>query len=233
MEASKYVTVFLTLFCWAPQAHPQGTFQNLAFESAVLVPIPGDPVGRVQFGPAFPGWNGYIGGVQQTNALYNLAALDSSAISIIDTNPSGWTIGVIQGRYSAVVQAGIGNGLPATDTTLLQIAKVPSGAETLRFTAYYASDDGLSSLVVSLGGQSLPLIPLQSESPFTIYGADIHGLAGQSAELAFTVLAQVPHHSNNTLFLDSITFSDLRIPEPSTFVLFAFGSLFFFYLRRR
>jgi len=113
------------------------------------------------------------------------------------------------------------------------MAAVPFGAESLRFTAYYASEDGLNSLIVTLGGQSLPLVPLQSASPFTIYGADIHGLAGQSAELAFTVLAEIPHHSNNTLFLDSIVFSDQPIPEPSVLGSFLLGGLLLIIVRRR
>lgn len=32
----------------AVQAPSQGTFQNLNFESAVLVPVPGGPLGAVQ-----------------------------------------------------------------------------------------------------------------------------------------------------------------------------------------
>jgi hypothetical protein len=65
-------------------SHGQGTFQNLGFESASVVAIPGQ---LVPFGTAFPGWVGYVGGVQQTTALYNSIYLDSSVISIID---SGW-----------------------------------------------------------------------------------------------------------------------------------------------
>src|SRR5882762_9376696 len=83
----------------APAAKAQGTFQNLGFESAVLVPVTGNTntTAIVQFAPTFPGWSGYIGGIEQTNALYNFTLLDTSAISIINTDPPGWGIGVIQG----------------------------------------------------------------------------------------------------------------------------------------
>ena len=86
----------------------QGNFQNLGFESATLVPIPGDPYGSVQFAAAFPGWTGLVGGTQQTNALYNNVFLSVSTISIID---SGWSYpslgGVIQGNYTAILQGGV------------------------------------------------------------------------------------------------------------------------------
>src|ERR1017187_8264435 len=84
-----FTKVFLTiipLFA-AHLAASAANFQNLGFESASLVPIPADPYNRVQFGPAFPGWTGYVGGVQQTAALYNNEFLDTSGIGIID---HGW-----------------------------------------------------------------------------------------------------------------------------------------------
>ena len=46
-------------------------FQDLDFESATLVPVPGDPYHAVQFAPAFPGWTVDIAGAIDTNALYD------------------------------------------------------------------------------------------------------------------------------------------------------------------
>jgi hypothetical protein len=99
----------------------QGSFQNLDFESATLVPIPGDPYGRVRFAPAFPGWTGSVGGLGQTAALYDAAFLDSSGVSIINRGWSGPipnSGGVISGSFTALLQAGvtIPVGTPA-DTT--------------------------------------------------------------------------------------------------------------------
>src|SRR5437773_4772101 len=91
-------------------APAQGTFQNLDFEAATLLRIPGDPYGRVEFSPAFPGWNGYVGSSLQGAALYNNSFLDSSGISIID---QGWphfvgpVAGLIEGNFSAILQAGV------------------------------------------------------------------------------------------------------------------------------
>ena len=118
----------------------QSTFQNLDFESATLIPIPGDPYGSVQFVAAFPGWTGYIGTNQVSAALYNRALLDSSGIAIID---SGWqhdlgaAAGVIEGSYSAILQAGVvGTITNPQDTRLSQTGLVPAGAQSLRFKAY-------------------------------------------------------------------------------------------------
>src|SRR5437879_4471805 len=57
-------------------ASAQGTFQNLDFELATLVPIAGDPYARVQFVPAFPGWRGYVGTNLESAALYNRTFLE-------------------------------------------------------------------------------------------------------------------------------------------------------------
>jgi hypothetical protein len=45
-------------------------FVNLDFESATLVPVPGDRYHTVQFAQAFPGWTKTMVGAIDTNALY-------------------------------------------------------------------------------------------------------------------------------------------------------------------
>ena len=203
----------------------QGTFQNLDFESASPGPTSPNTVG---FGAAFPGWNGYVGGVQQATALYNLAALDSSAISIVDR---GWSRvvpnsgGVISGNFTALLQAGTTGPVPTpADTTLSQTGLVPTTAQSLEFKAYFV---GVGVFTVTLGSQQLSLTPLGSGSNYTLYGADIHAVAGQTAELDFTLLAEDPHVNNRYLFLDSIQFSSQPIPEPGVFGLCALGAVLF------
>ena len=208
----------------------QGSFQNLGFESASLVPIPGDPYGRVQFAPAFPGWTGLVGGAQQTAALYNNWFLDTSGITILDHGWSSATLGALgvtgplAGNYSALLQAGL-FGTPA-DTAISQTALVPAAAQSLLFNAYAPGFlSPLIPLTVTLGGQRLSLTPLASGANYTSYGADIHALAGTTAKLDFTVPAGNPHVNNNYVFLDSIQFSDQPIPEPGVFGLCALGAL--------
>src|SRR4051812_47030667 len=78
----------------------QGTvqFQNLNFESATIVPISGSVV---QFGPAFPGWVGYIASNSVSGTLYNNLGIGSSQIALLDANSPGSI-----SNYTAVLQGG-------------------------------------------------------------------------------------------------------------------------------
>jgi hypothetical protein len=220
----------ILICCPCIPARSQGSFQNLDFESASLVPIPGDLYERVQFMPAFPGWTGYVGGVQQNGALYDNAFLDSSGISILDHATDGAANflihgRLIQGNYTALLMAGFALGaFQPADTTLAQTGLIPVGTQSLLFNTFtYSVNPG--TFGVALGGQTLSLTPIHSDPNSVLYGADIHTWAGQSAELAFTAFAQDPHVSNIYLFLDSIQFSSQPIPEPSVLGLFTFGTL--------
>src|SRR6266446_5607306 len=109
MAPYRCLVLCAAIACCSVAARAQGTFQNLGFESATLVPISGTSPSPVQFGPAFPGWTGSVGGVQQTFALFNEVYLDSSGITVIDqgwTSPFGGPSGTIEGSYTAVLQAG-------------------------------------------------------------------------------------------------------------------------------
>jgi hypothetical protein len=226
LQTPAWWVVGVALLLGVASAAGQGTFQNLAFESGS--PGPTSP-NTVSFDAAFPGWTGYMAGIQQTTALYNRVALDTSAISLIDQGWSSYlgSAGVIEGRYTAVLQAGLGlsSGTPA-NVAISQTALVPAASQSLRFEAYGPGSVSTAlPLFVMLGGQRLSFIPLGSGSNYTLYGADIHTLAGQSAELAFTVPAEDPHLNNNYVFLDAIQFSNLPIPEPSAFGLSVLGAL--------
>jgi len=223
MTIQKSVMVCAAICCCAVAAWAQGTFQNLGFESATLVPIPGDAYGKVQFAPAFPGWTGSVGGVQQSAALYNNFFLDTSGNGIMDSG-GPFLGGVIQGNYTALIQAGFGPGtFTPADTTLSQTGLVPSAAQSLLFRANL--DPSYATFGVTLGGLPLSLFPLGGGTNYTLYGADIRALAGQTAELDFTVFAQRPHMDNYTLFLDSIQFSGTAIPEPGVLGLSALGAM--------
>src|SRR5258707_10862572 len=229
---NKKSLVLAAFICGAATVQGQGRFQNLNFESAVLVPVPGDPYGSVYFSPAFPGWTASIAGVTQTTTLHSSSFLDTSGTGIIDriSNPP-FNIPVIEGNYSALLQAAYSYPLQPPYTTLSQSGIVPPTAQTLLFKAYEEGDDP-SNFVVTLGGVPLSVVPISTDATnplnITLYGADIHGWAGQNQELAFTILAQRPYNSHiRTMLLDSIQFSTESIPEPGVFALSTFGTFFF------
>ena len=200
-------------------ARAQGTFQNLDFESATLPPVPTS----LQFGSAFPGWTGCVGGVPLGTALYNNEFLDSSGISIVDRNSIAGS--VIQGNYTAILQAGLALGTPQpADTTLSQTGLVPSGTQSLLFQARFTFGQSPTSFAVTMDGQNLSLVPQSSSGGNTLYSADVRQWAGQTATLDFTVFAARPHIDNAFLTLDAIQFYPVPVPEPGVFCLFAVGS---------
>ena len=201
-------------------------FVDLNFESATLVPVPGAIYNDVQFARALPGWTESIVGTIDTNALYNEVFLDSAGISIIDRNfpYSTWLGGVIQGNYSAILASGVGSSGPA-DATLSQTGMVPVGTESLQFKAEEIFDSS-GAFTVTLGDQTLPLTVLGTGTNYTLYGANVSQWAGQTADLAFTVLADNPHRNDEYLVLDAIQFSPEPIPEPSVIGLFSISALF-------
>jgi hypothetical protein len=187
-------TQFLTaafLLAAVSETFGQGTFHNLNFENATFIPIPGDIYKRVQFAPAFPGWTAFVGTVQQTSTLSNNVFLDSSGMSIIDPGwsyPFGHFAGVIEGNFTAVLQAGFAlDTFEPSDTTLVQSGQIPLGTESLQFRVY--RDFGPSgSFAVTLCRPNLIADPsvnwhqlhaIRCRHPFLArpdYATGVHGL---------------------------------------------------------
>ena len=195
----------------------QGTFGNLNFESAVIVPISGDPYGSVQFAQAFPGWTGTINGSLETRALYNNMFLDSSGIGI---QGPGSSLN-LSGNYTAMLQSGYALSGPPTQAlaSLSQTAVVPAVARSLQFkaTAY-------GPFEVTLNDQSLSLTPILIASGYTVYGVNIEAFAGISSKLTFTAIPKQTAPIITTLFFDDIVFPSQLIPEPSSLGLFGLGA---------
>jgi len=213
--------------CTGILVQAQGTFQNLDFESATIVPTGNQDV---YFSPAFPGWTGYEGGAQDVVAGYNALALSTPGFSIIDSSyrpiySNGSPGGLIQGNYTAVLMSGaVGVGQSA-DATMAQTGLVPLGANSLQFKAHFDPFNSSGSFGVTLGGQTLSLTPLQAGTNYTLYGADIRGWQGKTAALDFTVFAYPQQINADYLFLDSIQFSDQVLPEPGVLSLSVLGAL--------
>ncbi len=222
--------LFQTLALIAASAYPQGSFQNLDFESAILPSLPAGQYGDyVSSLSGLPAWSVYLGTNQVTQVLQNNAALSSASVDILGPNwtasmGSGLNIkGVIEGSYSAVLQAGAyGFPLQYVDASISQVGLVPANAQSIQVKAYGGP------LFVSFAGFNLPLITLATTPNYTLYGADISGFRGQSG--ALTLAASQPIFHYDTVEIDSIVFS---IPEPTAFGLFSLGALLLGFFRRR
>jgi len=230
-----FISASLVLLWLSPHATAQAAFQNLGFESATRVPIPGDHFERVEFGPALPGWIGYLGDVPQSLALYDLTFLSGPGIGVLD---SAWPYrGLIQGDFTVFLQPVVERGVTPIDASLAQTGLIPGFAKSLRFNAIPYADpygygpqagDPGGTFSVMLGGQVLPVFALGSGPNNSIlFGVDVDAWAGQTTELRFTTFAapggQLNRHNN--LFLDSIRFSAVPVPEPGIVSLFALAGL--------
>jgi hypothetical protein len=208
----------------------QGTFQNLDFESAnpVSAGNPFDP-SQITFASAFPGWSGSIGGNVPSTSELNNYSLGAAEINIFGPGWSGTQPGIIDGSYTAFLQAffpGQGN------VSLYQNGTVPVNAESLQFSAWALTSTGGFS--VSFAGNSLAPVLLSSEEsasgqPFNVYAVNIAPYAGQTGQLEFTAFANT---QTSQIELDDITFSTQTVPEPGTFVLTGIGGFLFALYRR-
>ena len=218
-------TVTLLLALSTPSAFAQGTFQNLGFESATIVPIVGDPYGRIQFSPAFPSWTGTIGGQVQTNALYNNLFLGNPGIALLN---SGWFSPPIEGNFSVALQAISGSG-GNVSTALSQTGLVPFGSLSIQLKVMTGVTNPLSLFAVSFAGENVSLTPINIGPNYTLYGGDISRFAGQNGQLNITAVLPPPNLSPSVVYLDSITFSPNAVPEPGVSSLFALVTALFSY----
>jgi hypothetical protein len=215
LQGPAWWVVGLALLLSAAGAVGQGTFQNLGFESANLSPVPAGQYGGSVFSlDAIPGWTGFLGTNQVTQVLQNNYTLGVASIDIIGPD---WSFGgIIEGQYTVVLQPGLGPFEDNVSASITQVGLVPANAQSLLFKAAT-----FSPFSVSLAGQTLSLVSLGTGPNYTLYGADISSLAGQTGALTITALAAY----NTTDYFDSFQFSNLPIPEPGEFGLSVLGAL--------
>jgi hypothetical protein len=188
-------------------------FANLNFESANVSGY--SSPGSIPASNAIPGWTAYISGTPQSTILYNNETLGEAAVSLQGTN------GIyqpIQGRYFVLLQATF--SAPDTNSAAVgQTGQIPIGTQSLIFLANTSLSGAANNMQVSFNGSPISYFAIGSGSDYTIYGANISGLAGNTGQLLFTAF-------NNTYAeIDNIQFSPSAVPEPSEFALGALGAL--------
>jgi hypothetical protein len=204
----------------ALSAQGQGTFENLNFESADLSGY--SPASDVPITNALPGWSAYVStsGVPTPLTLvwYDGISFGGAAVSVVDTNIGVSGFYPLQGQYSAYLFGG--GSYPLASTTISQTSLVPSGTESLLMDARVSG----AAFIVTLGGQTINMIPLQVFANYTLYGGDVSSFAGQVAALSFTVPPAAV--AQPSMFeLDNIQFSNQAVPEPGVFGLSVLGVL--------
>ena len=198
------------------------SFVNLNFESANHTGYaPGSQ--NVPISSLMPGWSGYFLTSSMTNQVtqiwYDVISLGGYAISVNDTNGGIGPIIPLQGKYSAYLFGGSGN----VSAKISQTGLVPSGSKsiTMDINTFY-------NFTVTLGGQTINMVPLQIFSNYTLYGGDISSFSGQLAELSITA---PPTSVPNAVLLDDIQFSAQSIPEPHSLAMLGAGTLLLSFFR--
>ena len=208
----------------AASTHGQGTFQNLNFELANIVPIPGQPF-AVTVANALPGWTVDYGNVQQTQISYNQVVLGGETWVTLYANGYPDLPGpIIDGNFSVLLQGGEVSGVQAP-ASISQTGQVPSGTQTLLFDQVGSPTFPPEPAQVFIGNHQLSLFSVGTEGNYTVYGANISAWAGQSEQLTFS-------SPGGNYLIDDISFSTQSIPEPSPLVLTGLGALAFALYRR-
>lgn len=203
----------------------QGAFQNLNFEAANLPVIPsGQFGGQVSSLDALPSWTAYFGTNQTSLVLHNNLTVGAVSISVF--GPNFGTSQILQGNYSVLLRSGLSGLDTPAGAVLAQTGNIPATALSIQFMARQLLGNLSSLLVVSVGGQNLPLVPLSITPNYTLYGANISAYSGLTRELRIGSLPLAGPEYGSFL-IDGIAFSNQAVPEPSTLGLLGLGALLF------
>src|SRR4051812_27706382 len=151
----------------------QGTFQNLRFENATLIPV--DQF-TVRSDAALPGWTVYLNNVQSQTILHDDATLDLWSVSIHDSQSQIPFLQPIAGLYSVFLQGGDDPQMTDGPAAIAQTGQIGADRNSLLFKATHVQ----GSLEVSFKGQILPFTSVATAPTYTLYGADISSFAGQT-----------------------------------------------------
>ena len=195
-------------------------FQNLGFESAILIE---KPVNFTLPTATLPFWTAGAGSYQFTNTLYDTLSTGGPAVSLqdgLDPYDNGEVImQPLQGSYSVFCREALE---PPADAWIAQTGDVPSNAKSLLFESDFSAGGfltvSLDNTVVATSVLSTGETVNPNFGPIKTYIADVSAFAGQSN-------VTLEFDAANGVFadLDAISFS--TVPEPSSLVLLAVGAL--------
>jgi hypothetical protein len=200
-------------------------FVNLNFESANLSGYPAGDM-AVPISAAFPGWSAFSINTRTvtntaTTVWYDALSEGGAAISINDTN-TGFGFVPLQGKYSAMLFGGGGYTVGISQTGV-----VPGGTESLEVQVSTSIFGGpFTPVIVTLGGQTISMAPLQTFPNYTLYGGDVSAFAGQIEALSITEPPPVGTPPS-VVELDNIMFSSNPVAEPGTCGLILCGAVLF------
>lgn len=135
-RAMVWLFPILLAFSVVSHVQGQGAFQNLDFESANLTPIPqGQQGSLVPISAGLPGWTGFLGSSQTAQVLHNGFSTGAASIDILGPNFGGGLGGIIDGNFTAVLQAG-DQASGDVAATISRNGTVPSSSKALLFDAF-------------------------------------------------------------------------------------------------
>ncbi len=200
-----------TLLIGTPLGFSQ-EFLNLNFESATIPKHTTNGM-LIAASAAFPNWSvndiSSSGTGVVTTVGYNFISIGAAGVSIVDTNVQYFHL-PFQGIYAALLF-----GSEGFTETLNQTGLVPPGTQSILMDVSFAYN-----FVVTLGGQTINMIPVKTLPDYTVYGGDISAFANQVTQLS---IIAPPTGVPNAVYLDNIQFTTSTVPEPNEFALTGFA----------
>ncbi len=152
--------VYISFVVGAADALAQGTFQDLDFEEAKIVPISGPGEGQaVTVANALPGWTVNYDVVGQTQIYYNSPSTGATAVTLNANGYPGFPEPIPEGNYSVFLQGGGFDGTFASPS-ISQTGLIPAGSSVAFVRHGQESDSVIQKYLI--GSDVLTLFPVRS-----------------------------------------------------------------------